>query len=61
MLWNSLKLRKGDFALITAHAKLGIVDGRGGESFSFPMKGVTKRAFNVHLPKAVNLPSRIKG
>jgi hypothetical protein len=59
-LWNSLKLRKGDFALIAAHAKLRIVDGRGGEGFSFPMKGMTKGALNVHLSKTVNLPIRIK-
>ena len=61
MPWNFVKLRKGDFALIAAHAKLLIVDGRGGEGFGFPMKSVTKRAFNVHLPKAMNLPGRIKG
>jgi hypothetical protein len=47
--------------LIAAHAKLLIVNGRGGEGFGFPMKSVTKRAFNVHLPKAMNLPGRIKG
>src|SRR6201984_430312 len=57
---NVLKSRKGYFALIAAHAKLGIVGRRVNEFFSLPMKGMAKRALNVHLPKAVNLPSRIK-
>ena len=60
-MWNFLKIRKGDLALIAAHAKKGIINGRGSEGFSFPMKGMAKRTLNIHLPKAVNLPSRIKG
>jgi len=60
-LWNMVKLRKGDFALIAAHAKLLVVNGRGGKGFSFPIKSMTKRALDVHFPKVMNFPSRIKG
>jgi hypothetical protein len=56
-----MKFRKGYFALIAAHAKKRIIDCRGCEGFSFPMKGMAKRTFNVHISKVVNLPSRIKG
>ena len=34
ILGNVLKSRKGDFALIAAHAKLGIIGRRVGELFS---------------------------
>jgi hypothetical protein len=60
-LRNVMKLRKGYFALIAAHAKKRIVDCRGCEGFSFPMKGMARRTLNVHIFKSVNLPSRIKG
>ena len=53
--------RKRDFALIATHAKLGTFFSGAGKSFCPPMKGTTKRAFNGHLSKAVNLPIRIKG
>ena len=56
-----MKIRKGYFAFVTAHAKEGIVDCRGSEGFSFPMKGMAKRTLNVHYSKAMNFPSRIKG
>jgi hypothetical protein len=59
--WNCLKRGKVDFALITTHAKLGIVDSGVGKGFSTPVKGMARRAFNDHPSKAVNLPSRIKG
>jgi hypothetical protein len=55
-----LKRRKGDLATIATHAKLGIAEGRMGKSLSYPMKGITVRAQNIHVPKAVNIPSRIK-
>jgi len=58
---NRLKIGKNDFALITAHAKLGIDVGGVRKSFSSPMEGMAERAFNIHASKAVNLPSRIKG
>jgi hypothetical protein len=58
---NVIKRRKGDFALKAAHAKLDIVNCRRSEGFSFPMKGMAKRTFNVHSSKGMNLPSRIKG
>ncbi len=61
VMWNLLKLGKNDFALITTHAKERIVDGGVSKSFSFPMKGMAERAFNIHPSKAVNLPSRVKG
>jgi hypothetical protein len=61
ILGNMMKFRKGDFALIAAHAKKRIVDCRGSEGFIFPMKGMARRTLNVHLPKGMNLPSRIKG
>jgi len=47
--------------LIAAHAKKRIVDSRGSKGFSFPIKGMARRTLNIHIPKAVNLPSRIKG
>jgi hypothetical protein len=59
-LGNVMKIRKGYFALIAAHANKRIVDCRGSEGFSFPVKGMARRTLNVHLPKAMNLPSRIK-
>ena len=46
--------------MIAAHAKKRIVNGKGSEGFSFPMKGMAKRTLNIYIPKAVNLPSRIK-
>ena len=55
-----MKIRKTDFALIATHAKLGIVDSGVSKGFSFPMKGMARRAFNIHPSKAVNLPSKIK-
>jgi hypothetical protein len=58
---NRLKSRKVDFALITTHAKLGIVDSGVGKGFGTPVKGMARRTFNVHPFKAVNLPSRIEG
>ena len=58
--WNCFKKGENDFALITTHAKLGIINGGGSKGLSFPMKGVTERAFNVHPSKAVNLPCRVK-
>ena len=59
-MWNVLKIRERNFALITTHAKLGI-DVRGvGKSFSFPIKSMAKGTFDNHLSKTMNLPSRIK-
>ena len=55
-----VNIRKGYFALIAAHAKKNIVGYRRRESFSFPVKGMAKRALNVHLPKAIHLLIRIK-
>ena len=60
-MWNVLKGRERNFALITAHAKARI-DVRGvGEGLSFPVKSMTKGTFNGHIPKVMNFPSRIKG
>ena len=56
-----IKMRKGYFALKAAHAKLGIIDCGMSKGFSFPMKGMAKRTLNVHSPKSMNLPCRIKG
>ena len=55
-----LKRRKGDLATIATHAKLGIAEGRFGKPFSYPMKGITIRAQNIHIPKVLNIPSRVK-
>ena len=55
-----LKWGEGDLALITAHAKLGVDDGGAGKGLSLPMKGMAKRTLNVHLPKTMELPSRVK-
>src|SRR6266436_2177656 len=60
ILWNCFKRGKIDFALITTHAKHGIIVSGARKAFSFPMKGMAGRAFNVHPSKAVNLPSRVK-
>jgi hypothetical protein len=60
LMWNFLKIRKRDFALIATHAKLKIVDSGVSKGFSPPMKGMAKRTLNVHLSKAMNIPSRIK-
>jgi hypothetical protein len=59
-IWNLLKRRKINLALITAHAKKRIDKRRVGKSFSSPMKGMAKRALYIHPSKAMNLPSRIK-
>jgi hypothetical protein len=56
-----LKWGKGDFALITAHAKLGIINGGLGKGFSPPMKGMARGTLNDHLAKTMDLPRRIKG
>src|SRR5713101_7749823 len=40
---NRLKIGKNDFALITAHAKLGIDVGGVRKSFSSPMEGMAER------------------
>jgi hypothetical protein len=61
VVWNLLKRRKNDLALIATHAKLEVVDGGVRKSFCFPMKGVTERTLDMHPSKAMNLPSRIKG
>ena len=58
--WHLLKGRKRDLALIAAHAKLGIDVGGGREGLNPPMKGMARRALDVHLAKAMNLPSRVK-
>ena len=60
IMWDVAKRRERDLALIATHAKLDISIRRGGEFFIFPMKGMARRTFNIHLSKAVNLPSRIK-
>jgi hypothetical protein len=60
LLWNFLKIRKRDFALIATHAKLGINDRGDRKGFCPPMKGMARGTLNVHLSKAMNLPSRIK-
>ena len=60
-MWNVLKGRERYFALIATHAKNKMIDSRARKGFSFPMKGMAKRTFNIHLSKAMNLPSRIKG
>ena len=59
-MWNVVKWGKVNLALIATHAKSGVVDCRVGKGFSSPMKGMARRTLNVHLPKGVNLPSRIK-
>ena len=50
-----LKIRKTDFALIATHAKLRIVDSGVSKGFSFIIKGMARRAFNIHPSKAVNV------
>jgi hypothetical protein len=61
VMWNVLKGRKRDFALVTTHAKLGINDRGVGKFLIYPMKGMAERTLNIHLSKAVNWPSKIKG
>jgi len=61
LMWNFLKIRERDFALIATHAKLGINVRGMRKGFSPPMKGMARGALNVHLFKAMNVPSRIKG
>jgi hypothetical protein len=60
IMWDVMKRRKRDSALIATHAKLESGVRRGREGFSFPMKSMARKAFNIHFSKAVNLPSRIK-
>ena len=60
-MWDILKLREFNLALITAHAKLGIGSRGGNKAFSTPMKSMAIRTLNNHLSKAMNLPCRIKG
>ena len=55
-----LKWGEGNFALIAAHPKLGIVNGGVGKGFSAPMKGMAKGTLNGHIPKTMDLPSRVK-
>jgi hypothetical protein len=61
ILWNLLKFGKLNLALIATHAKHGIIVRKVRKGFSSPMKGMARRAFNVHPFKTMNLPSRIKG
>jgi hypothetical protein len=61
VMWNVLKGRKRDFALVTTHAKLRINDRGVGKFLIYPMKGMAERTLNIHLSKAVNWPSKIKG
>ncbi len=61
LMWNLLKGRKGDLALITTHPKLGINIRGLRKGLSFPMKGMARMTLNVHLTKVMNLPIRIKG
>ena len=56
-----LKRRNGDFALIAAHPKLRIGNRGVKKGLSSPMQSMAKGALNVHLPKAVSHPGRIKG
>ena len=59
-LRGRLKWGEGDLALITAHAKLGVDNGGAGKRLSLPMKGMAKRTLNIHFPKTLDLPSRVK-
>jgi len=56
-----IKGGNGDFPLIAAHAKLDISIGGVRETLCFPIKGMTLRAFNIHLIETMNLPRWIKG
>jgi hypothetical protein len=60
LMWNFLKIRKRDFALIATHVKLKIVDSGVSKGFSSLMKSMAKKTLNVHLFKVVDLPSRIR-
>ena len=56
-----LNRRKKDLALIAAHAKFGIDEGRLGEMLIHPIKCTTIWAVNIEMTKVMNLPGRIKG
>jgi hypothetical protein len=55
-----LKRWEGDFPLIAAHAKYGMKVGGVRKSFNSPVQSMAKGTQNVHLPKAVDHPGRIK-
>ena len=58
---RTLNRREKDLALIAAHAKLGIDEGRLGKTLIHPMKCTTIWAVNIEMTKVMNLPGRIKG
>ena len=51
---------KNDLSLIAAHAKLGIKIRGCCKLFRTPVKGMAKRAQNVHVSKAVDHPGGIE-
>src|SRR5260370_41469863 len=60
LMWNFLKSGKGDLALIATHAKLGIYIRRGRKSLSCSMKGMGRRANEIHLTNIKESPTKIK-
>ena len=60
ILRGRFKWGEGDLALITAHAKLGVNNKGAGKGLSLPMNGMAKRALKIHLPKTLNLSSKVK-
>jgi hypothetical protein len=55
-----LKRWEGDCPLIAAHAKLGVKVGGVRKSFNSPVQSMARGTLNIHLPKAVDHPVRIK-
>src|SRR6266850_3644006 len=51
LLRNGIKIGRLDFALITAHAKLGVYFREVGEMLIQPKKGTTESTLNIHCFK----------
>ena len=60
LLRNGIKIGRLDFALITAHAKLGVCFRGVGETLIQPKKGTTESTLNIHCFKIMDDPSMIK-
>jgi len=60
LLRNGIKIGRLNFALITAHAKLGIYFRRVGETLIQPKKGTTESTLNIHCFKIMGDPSTTK-
>ena len=60
LLRNGIEIGRLDFALITAHAKLGVYFRRVGETLIQPKKGTTESMLDIHCFKIMGDPSTTK-